>query len=355
MKESTYDQFSLEDELLRECEAMVKHALTSGMKVPATVVQRLDSLADQLQARKEAAKGKVDTPGSEKGETTDNTVLENQAGNIARELTVVHGSLVGIVAPATPRTLLLLAKEEAGGSIWLFLGRVPLIRRFILVAILSLIALVAISSLTPVNGHVDWQKDQGIHLLLEELFLISAAAIGASFIALFEANRFIKDGTYDPQYDSSYWTRFVLGIIAGMILAMLIPLGKLDPSTNEIQGPMGAMTKPTLAMLGGFSAKVVYRILRRLVDTVESLVRGEARDLVAAQGQAASARYAEQEAQNRISLATSLTKLQQQLNASGDPEAIRGELDRILNKLVPPDEDEQVSGTLPAQKDQGNA
>jgi len=220
-----------------------------------------------------------------------------------------------------------------------------------LVAILSLIALVAISSLTPVNGHMDWQKDQGIHLLLEELFLISAAAIGASFIALFEANRFIADGTYDPKYDAAYWSRFVLGIIAGMILAMLIPMGKLDPSTNEIQGPMGAMTKPTLAMLGGFSAKVVYRILRRLVDTVESLVRGETRDVVAAQGQAASARYAEQEAQNRISLATSLTKLQQQLNSSGDPEAIRGELDRILNKLVPPDEDEQAPSSAPAQKD----
>jgi hypothetical protein len=53
------------------------------------------------------------------------------------------------------------------------------------------------------------------------------------------------------------------------------------------------LAKPTLAMLGGFSSVVVYRILLRFVSIVESLIRGEKRDLVDTQARELKAQISE--------------------------------------------------------------
>ena len=55
-----------------------------------------------------------------------------------------------------------------------------------------------------------------------------------------------------------------------------VPGKEVDPSTFSMA---------TIALLGGFSADVVQRILNRLVETLESLVRGGARDLIASREQ----------------------------------------------------------------------
>lgn len=65
---------------------------------------------------------------------------------------------------------------------------------------------------------------------------------------------------------SSDWVRFNLGLIAGMVLAVLVPI---DTGSKTFE-------RPLLALLGGFSASVVYRILQRLVDTLESSCRSMA-------------------------------------------------------------------------------
>ena len=117
-------------------------------------------------------------------------------------------------------------------------------------------------------------ESNGIPLLLNLLFLLTAAGLGACFAALFQANRYIADCTFDTKFESSYWIRLILGLMAGLILSQMIPLSE---GSNAI-----AVTKPTLAMLGGFSAAVVYRIMHRLVEAVESLVKGETRDIAAA-------------------------------------------------------------------------
>jgi len=54
-----------------------------------------------------------------------------------------------------------------------------------------------------VNGSPDGfslLKNSGMDLLLNELFLLSAAGIGASFSNLFQANLFVRNGTFDPVY-----------------------------------------------------------------------------------------------------------------------------------------------------------
>jgi hypothetical protein len=53
------------------------------------------------------------------------------------------------------------------------------------------------------------------------------------------------------------------------------PHGRAAAAALIPMGDAGELSKPLLALLGGFSASVLYRILERLVQTVESLVRGE--------------------------------------------------------------------------------
>ncbi len=45
----------------------------------------------------------------------------------------------------------------------------------------------------------------------------------------------------------------------------------LDPSNTTAN----QFSKPALALLSGFSATMVYRILQRLVDTIESFIKGD--------------------------------------------------------------------------------
>lgn len=235
-------ELSIRDHLIRECDSMAKYAFASGLSVPGTLMESL-----------EAAKN-------------------IQSGSI-NKLTGVHERLAQIVAPATPRTILLLHTESEKKGFLNFLGPVPLIRRMMFASILSLIMFVTISLSPDVSrtggGILD---SSGIELLLNELFYLSAAGLGASFGALFTANRYITEGTFDPKYESSYWIRFALGLIAGIILAEVITLVSEESLTG--------LAKPALAMVGGFSAALVYRILNRLVETIESLFRGETREIM---------------------------------------------------------------------------
>jgi hypothetical protein len=230
----------LDVQIVDACEAMVRYALASGKAVPESVVV---AVQDAIQA-------------------------SSDGGGPARDLDRLvraHAELVHIVAPATPRTILLLSRERE--SRLAMLGPVRLVRHMLIVVIVLLAAFVLLATSPEVNhGSGDIFTSSGMPLLLNELFLLTAGGLGAAFSSLFTASRYIKAGTYDPKHESTYWLRLILGLMAGLLLAALIPVGGADSSE---------LSKPLLALLGGFSASVLYRILERLVQTVESLVRGE--------------------------------------------------------------------------------
>lgn len=137
----------------------------------------------------------------------------------------------------------------------------------------------------------------------------------------------IVEGSFDPRYEPSYWIRFGLGLIAGLILTELVPF------VPAADGEPARFAKPLLALLGGFSAVLVYRILERLVTTVDGLVRGDTRDILAARNSAAEARLAEQSARSRFATAARLIPLQQQLVDGSSSEEVGTRLARILDKL----------------------
>lgn len=111
-----------------------------------------------------------------------------------------------------------------------------------------------------------------------------------------------------------------------MVLAVLVPI---DTGSKSFE-------RPLLALLGGFSAFVVYRILQRLVDTLKSLVQGDARDIAAARESVLRAHAEEQQMQECLRLSSSLLALREQLmREAGVSEEVRARLAAIINELAP--------------------
>ncbi len=177
-------------------------------------------------------------------------------------LMAAHAALSKIVAPATPRSL--EATEPAPGRLG-FLRRPPLIMWMIIIALASAIGFVATSILYPPSG-----KDPSAGETLNWCF---AAALGAVFYVLFTAHGYVKDRTFDPRYNAVYLIRFVLGVLSGLILAIVA--GSRLLSSNTTVANLGP---PVIALLGGFSTEAVYQILQRLVEILLAAVRGDNSD-----------------------------------------------------------------------------
>jgi hypothetical protein len=115
--------------------------------------------------------------------------------------------------------------------------------------------------------------------------------------------------------------------MAGLLLPALVPLG-VDGESG------GAVTRPVLALLGGFSAAVLYRVLERLVSTVETLVRTDPRQVQSAQQEVAAARSAEATATERVALVSELRRLQDQARAGGAGRVADG-IEELVDDLLP--------------------
>lgn len=322
------DYLGFRMQLQHECVAMARHAFASGLKIPAQLMRPLQELlTDSPQEKVKTSSGAAELP---------------RRPDELKMLAQVHGQLARLVEPATPRTLLLVARNREQKGFFSFLGPIPLVRGLMAAALVFLTALVAISLSENVDGQVNWSQEDGFELLLEELFLIAAAGLGATFTALFQANRYLVEGVFDPKYDASYWIRIVLGVIAGMILAMLIPI--------EGSGSLKELTKPTLAMLGGFSVAVVYRILDRMVNAVESLVRGDSKDMVKQEGRVAQIRAQEEQTEQRLQMASELIRLKDRLASPDQMEDAQQHLQHLVASLVPADDAALVESAAPESK-----
>ena len=98
---------------------------------------------------------------------------------------------------------------------------------------------------------------------------------------------------------------------------------------------MQTLSRPEWMRLGGFSAAVLYRILERLVQALESVVRGDGRQELLASQAAAAARAAETQAQERMVLYGDLSRLKTELAANGGAATAAETIDQILQSLQP--------------------
>src|SRR3990172_3120189 len=100
--------------------------------------------------------------------------------------------------------ILTIARNEAQKNKRSFLkviSSVSFIQSMVIMSILFLILFLAFSMSKYVNeisGGI--LNSSGLPLLINQLFYISAAGLGATFAALFNANQYIINGTFDPNY-----------------------------------------------------------------------------------------------------------------------------------------------------------
>lgn len=344
MEKSNRDPDKIWIELQHECEAMADYAFARGFEVPAELMKLLEKYTEI--SKKKAVSGDTEvegvvlnTPASEKGSDRVR----------AKQLTYLHNRLAAIVAPATPRTILLMALEVEKGSPFLFLGRVPFIRRMMLAAVIALAGLIGISLSPEIdNKHIVQSifENEGLSLLLVQMLFLCSAALGAAFTALFKANQYLVQGTFDPKYETSYWVRFVVGLISGIILTQLIPLGGIegaiaaDPMVGGDKGnpSIAGMIKITMALLGGFSANLVYNILNRLVETIQGFMNPPLPpDVLEAQ---IKNTYDAQKIDYRSGLITNAVSLQQKLMApeNQSSEKIQAAMNDYVKSLTSPGE-----------------
>ena len=296
---------------------MAKYALAKGKPVPADAIKSIEAFEDT-------------------SPTAENE--EKAALRIRKEIDITalidaHYLLARLIEPATPKTVLLLCMEEKSEPLLKFLGPVALVRQLMLAAVFSLILFIALMASPFINGAKlaeDVLSAQGIEQLARLIFYISAAGLGASFTGLYTVNGYISKGTYDPCHQASYWIRFLLGIIAGLLLSLLISQQTLQDNGMLSTG----IIRPLLAILGGFSADLLYTFLNRMVETVKSLIEGSTQNLLDARTQEAKARFAGLEVEGRMKLAQNLMQMQQQIGMESDPEELKQQINSILKNLM---------------------
>ena len=266
------------EQMARECEAMAQLALNTGRTIPVEIVERLDQALSAPGALGAAAtrarRSSDDAPREQAG---DSTAPAAEISPFA-SLSVAHAALAQIIAPATPEAVVLLANERATHPLWYAFGPLPIVRQMFGLATLSLFVLLGIAlseDINVVNMGSTMLTLAGYPLLVKEAYLVAAASLGTCFQNLQKINIVVSDGTYDPKFQSTYWTRWVMGVVSGLILSQLIYVFLLrSPPTEASAVPATATVgQPLLALLGGYSSDVVQGILGHTIDTVARFFR----------------------------------------------------------------------------------
>ncbi|ESP93230.1 MULTISPECIES: hypothetical protein [Pseudoalteromonas] len=238
--------------LLTECDVMIRYASGEGKTMPSYI----PNTVYQLQNKQAVNDG-----------DGLNLLLEHELS----ALTKCHKELSLLVYPAKPLTLSIMDKESSSVSLLRFLGPVKLVRHMSLLALFFLVSIIALSISPEVNQKTINEglfNSEGKVLLLNQLFLLCCAGLGATFACLHKSRSFIRMCNYDPKFDSTYWSMVIMGFMAGLMIAELIPTQEITQNHSSL----GDFHKPLAALLGGFSADVIYSVLSRLVEVVNQLM-----------------------------------------------------------------------------------
>lgn len=306
MNENHKNLEMIDDLIVIETKAMVKFALSKGLKVNPAAITTLQNIE------------RTKTPSPQ----------------LVKSIVNHHNSLATLIQPALPKNVVYLAEREYeyAHRTNRFESKFPMLRKLLAFGVGSTLVLILLS-LTKDVSSIELQKgvfnSNGIGLLINILFLCSAAGIGASFLVLSNVKSKFSDGLYHPDQDSSFWITILLGIIGGIIMSEMI---KIDPPTDPTFGtnPAYVNNKLLLALLGGFSSKLVYNVMNKLIVAIESLISG---------GQEAKAEFdlikTKSESEIQIS--------KMQLNLTGQLSALQS---RISQKGADPEINEDISNTM---------
>jgi hypothetical protein len=241
----------------------------------------------------------------------------------------VHDQLLKLVAPASPASI------RASS---LRLSRNPTLCWICILAGIFFIIFVVPIFITALSG--DGSNRTNFTDLKDLLQIVGGAGLGSAFYALYTASDYIKTSTFDPKYNATYSIRFLLGVLSGLILAYFLKdlirpdhvaggntggAGGTNANGNQIQ--LYNIGVAALALIGGYAAEAVARILDRLSETLVTLVSGSDKDKLDAEKQKAQADAQLKTVQTNSDTAR---KIQKALAQPDMPKAIRDVLDDLL-------------------------
>lgn len=293
-----YAHLKLREQIYLECRAMAEYTLARGKGVPHELITVIESFEE-----------------------------DKKNGDI-QPLMGVHSRLSRLILPATPKTVLLLDIEQEKGGLLKFLGPVTLVRKLMLAALFFVsvfIALTVSPYIRTVKGSIF--EEESLVLFMNMLFYIASAGLGGAFSALYKANTYIVKGTFDPAYQSSYWIRFFLGLISGLIMAIVIAEESLS---NEFLAP-GVM-RPLMALMGGFSADLLYTFLNRMVESVKSLFRGSVDGVIENKTRQLQGEMENKQREKQIEMAKKVMKLRKDVEK--DPLEIDNQLSALVDEFM---------------------
>ncbi len=299
----------LKEQMYLETVAMAKFALANGKKIPETCAKSIEDFEE-----------KMDTPEGKKKQVT--------LGEIAQ----AHAKLAALITPTKPVVARKLVQTKEAGRLKLLFSSMGLIGQMILVSIVSLVFF--ITGLVLVFYFDTKPADfSATFVYFSQLILyIVAAGLGASFSALYKAEQYSTEGTFDPAHYSSYWIRFLMGLISGLVLAVIISESAFDGSDQLLTK---GVARPVLALLGGFSAELFHTFLSRFVEAFKSLFKGSADGIVAAKILKIKSELENIQAQGEMKMARNLMKLQKDIGKDISHEEITKRVNELLDGLLP--------------------
>lgn len=275
-----------------QCIAMIEYATGRGIAVPADAPRILEaSLLEPLQ--------------------------------ISDDVVELHNKLAQLVAPARPHAINLLMNQLPP---WGYLtGELRVLGWMVVALVVSLIGFIVLAMnqhVTATTLDIDYLELNGWPQFYVLLFVTCAAALGSSIANLFKIYQYVTDAQFERRYEISYWIRFILGIAAGLILAELV-------SQNLGEN----FTKPLIAILGGFAARVVEDVLNRLVETLRTLVHGNTEALIRSRAAALEAEYEQQRIKEEARKLKGLMALKSELAGSEDSAEATEMIDRLIEEF----------------------
>ncbi|MBL7127989.1 MAG: hypothetical protein ISS16_03290 [Ignavibacteria bacterium] len=292
--------------LLRDSLCMAEYVVESGLKLPTDAGRELSNISTDLM--------------NAKNENQDKKIISEIIEKNSEKLTHIYQAFADIVAPATPLTIRFTTPTDRM-FIWLGSKCVPIIRNMLIMSLIFLLGFI-ITSIGLIKN-VTWETN---------LNLFFSAGLGAYFYSLYTANWYIVNRTFNPKYTTFYNNRIIIGIISGFILASIIKVSALPNDGNTVI----KFTPSIIALLGGFSADAVVKILNRIVAVLVALVRGDTKDIIESKMQEMKSKSEAKIYKDKINLAKELVENMTDLKKKDKVtyEKMKEQIDKFLGAAV---------------------
>ena len=197
------------------------------------------------------------------------TILPSQSGAEAIQLVKQYNDLRSLISPSTPDSIQYLGSQYSAstGGIKRF-WKVPLFSKCLVFGLLTFILMICTSLLPEVNSDnlsKSLLASSGWSLLVNLIFICSAALLGAIFYQLKTISDKIRNVTLLPVDNLEFFGTMIMGMISGFLLSEMLTLPAQVVDENI------EVNKLSLALLGGFASDAIFSLLQGLVGKLKTL------------------------------------------------------------------------------------